>query len=174
KRHHANAEQPLTGWFGHKRPFDFIDDYEPAPDIRRMLVGTTSVLAASALDSALDAFKGVDMGLVRKKSQAMTDLFIALTREKLMEYGVGLATSENPAKRGSHVSLTCENGYAVVQALIEQGVIGDFRAPNFMRFGFTPLYLGFEDVYRAVEIMADIFETGVWKETRFSEKGAVT
>lgn len=174
KRHHANAEQPLTGWFGHKRPFDFIDDYEPAPDIRRMLVGTTSVLAASALDSALDAFKGVDMGLLRKKSQAMTDLFIALTREKLMEYGVGLATSENPAKRGSHVSLTCENGYAVVQALIERGVVGDFRAPNFMRFGFTPLYLGFEDVYRAVEIMADIFETGVWKETRFSEKGAVT
>lgn len=174
KRHHANAEQPLTGWFGHKRPFDFIDDYEPAPDIRRMLVGTTSVLAASALDSALDAFKGVDMGLVRKKSQAMTDLFIALTREKLMEYGVGLASSENPTKRGSHVSLTCENGYAVVQALIEQGVIGDFRAPNFMRFGFTPLYLGFEDVYRAVEIMADIFETGVWKEPRFSEKGAVT
>ncbi|NVJ68822.1 MAG: kynureninase, partial [Alphaproteobacteria bacterium] len=101
KRHHANAEQPLTGWFGHKRPFDFIDDYEPAPDIRRMLVGTTSVLAASALDSALDAFKGVDMGLLRKKSQAMTDLFIALTREKLMEYGVGLATSETPAKRGS-------------------------------------------------------------------------
>lgn len=174
ERHQASVKQPLTGWFGHKTPFEFLDDYEPAGDIRRMLVGTTSVMAASALDGALNAFDGVDMTVVRKKSQALTDLFIALCREKLSDHGVGLATSENPGKRGSHVSLKCENGYAVMQALIERGVIGDFRAPNFMRFGFTPLYLGFEDIYRAVEIMTDIFETGMWKEARFNEKGAVT
>ncbi|SDE49520.1 kynureninase [Kordiimonas lacus] len=174
ERHQAAVKQPLTGWFGHKTPFEFLDDYEPAGDIRRMLVGTTSVMAASALDEAMNAFEGVDMMVVRKKSQALTDLFIALCREKLKDHGVGLATSENPGKRGSHVSLKCENGYAVMQALIERGVIGDFRAPDFMRFGFTPLYLGFEDVYRAVEIMADIFETGFWKEARFNEKGAVT
>lgn len=173
-RHLDTVKQPLTGWFGHSNPFDFVDEYRPASDIRRMLVGTTSVMAASAFDSALDAFEGVDMALLRQKSQALTDLFIALCREKLKPFGVGLVTSENPAKRGSHVSLSCENGYAVMQALIERGVIGDFRAPNFMRFGFTPLYLGFEDTYRAVEIMAEIFETGFWKEPRFAEKGAVT
>lgn len=174
ERHLGHASQPLTGWFGHSNPFDFVDKFTPAKDIRRMLVGTTPVLAASAFETALEAFDGVEMDLVRKKSQALTDLFIALCREKLAPYGVGLATSENPAQRGSHVSLTCENGYAVMQALIERGVIGDFRAPNYMRFGFTPLYLGFEDTYRAVGIMADIFETGFWKEPRFSEKGAVT
>ncbi|NVJ99401.1 MAG: kynureninase [Alphaproteobacteria bacterium] len=174
ERHLGKAKQPLTGWFGHANPFDFVDTFRPAADIRRMLVGTTGVLAASAFETALEAFDGVDMQVVRKKSQALTDLFIALCREKLSGYGVGIVTNENPAKRGSHVSLSCDDGYAVVQALIERGVIGDFRAPNFMRFGFTPLYLGFEDTYRAVEIMAEIFQTGVWKEPRFSAKGAVT
>lgn len=173
-RHLGSVQQPLTGWFGHQNPFDFIDEFKPAPDIRRMLVGTTGVLGASAFETALGVFDDVDMTVVRQKSQAMTDLFIALAREKLSTFGIGLATSENPAKRGSHVSLTCENGYAVVQALIERGVIGDFRAPNYMRFGFTPLYLGFEDVYNAVDILADIMQTGFWREPRFSEKDAVT
>lgn len=174
EKHQGAAQQPLTGWFGHKNPFDFVDTYKPASGIKRMLVGTTGVLAASALEAALDAFAGVDMTVVRQKSQALTDLFIALTHERLTRFGIGLATSENPSKRGSHVSLTCENGYAVMQALIEKGVIGDFRAPNFMRFGFTPLYLGFEDTYRAVEILEDILEKETWRAERFNRVGAVT
>lgn len=174
ERHQDRAQQPLTGWFGHSNPFDFVDDYAPAGGIKRMLVGTTGVLAASALDCALDVFSGVDMTLVRQKSQALTDLFIALAQERLARFGVGVATSQNPAKRGSHVSLTFGQGYAVMQALIDRGVIGDFRAPNFMRFGFTPLYLGFEDTYRAVEILEDILETETWREERFNQVGAVT
>ena len=174
ERHLEHVKQPLTGWFGHAKPFDFVDDFTPAADIKRMLVGTTGVLGATALLEAVRVFEDVDMTVVRQKSQALTDLFIALVRETLGDHGFGLATSENPRRRGSHVSITHPEGYAIMQALIERGVIGDFRAPDFMRFGFTPLYLGFEDVYRAVEILKDIMDSDFWREPRFSEKGAVT
>jgi kynureninase len=174
RRHHDSMQQPLTGWFGHQNPFDFVDDYTPASGIRRMQVGTTGVLAASALDSALDVFDGVDMAQVRQKSVALTSLFMTLAQKRLSRFGVHLATSEDAARRGSHVSLSCENGYAVMQALINRGVIGDSRAPDFIRCGFTPLYLGYEDTYRAVEILEDILETGVWREERFNRKDTVT
>lgn len=174
ERHLKTVKQPLSGWFGHKAPFDFVDEFTPANNIKRMLVGTTSVLAASALDSALDAFDGIDMAEVREKSIALTDLFIRLAEERLTDYGISLATTKDHSKRGSHVSLTHENGYAVMQALIEQSVIGDFRAPNFLRFGFTPLYLGYEDIYRAAMTMEDILKSEIWRAPRFSEKGAVT
>ncbi len=174
EKHLPNVEQPLSGWFGHKEPFEFVDTFEPAEDIKRMLVGTTGVLAASALDSALNAFEGADMNAVRAKSVALTDLFIKLVQEQLSDYGLSIASPENSSERGSHVSLISENGYAIMQALIEHGVIGDFRAPNFMRFGFTPLYLGYEDIFNAVSILKDILDKDIWKEPRFSAKGAVT
>ena len=174
ERHLKSVQQPLTGWFGHSDPFGFVDDYLPSDGIKRMLVGTPGILAASALDSALDAFNGVDMALVRHKSVALTDLFIRLVESRLVGYGVELATPKDSARRGSHVSLTHENAFAVMQALIERGVIGDFRAPNFLRFGMTPLYLGFEDMYRAVDTLADILNTEQWHEERFSKKSAVT
>ncbi|WP_420429442.1 kynureninase [Kordiimonas sp.] len=174
KRHLETARQPLSGWFGHKAPFDFSDEFEPAADIRRMLVGTTSVLAASALESALKAFEGVDMRVVRQKSLALADLFMELVRERLSVFNLGIVTPEKHSCRGSHVSLSFAEGYAVVQALIDRGVIGDFRAPNYMRFGFTPLYLGFEDVYRAAEILEDILRTDTWKDSKYKAKSRVT
>jgi kynureninase len=174
QRHHSQLEQPLTGWFGHKAPFEFKDDFEATDGIKRMLVGTTGVLAASALDAALDAWNGVDMADVREKSLALTDLFIALCEEKLEQYGVSVATTQNPAERGSHVSLSFENGYAVVQALIDRGIIGDFRAPNYMRFGFTPLYLSYIEVYNAAEQLRDILASKAWQKPMYQQKSAVT
>jgi len=174
ERLQAKVQQPLTGWFSHKAPFDFTDEYQPTDGIKRMLVGTTGVLAASALDSAIDAFDGVSMQDIRAKSVALTDLFIHLIEERLGKYCITLATSTDSDTRGSHVSLKHPNGYAIVQALIERGVIGDFRAPNFMRFGLTPLYLGYCDIFNAVEILEDIMANDTWREPRFSKKDAVT
>lgn len=173
-RHQASIQQPLTGWFGHKAPFDFKDTYQPAATIKRMLVGTTGVLAGSTLEKALDAWSDVDMLEVRKKSVALTEMFIAFTESRLQKFGVTLVSPQDEKERGSHVSLAFDNGYAVVQALIERGIIGDFRAPNYMRFGFTPLYIGYEDVYNAVVTLEEILEQEIWKETRFHEKAAVT
>lgn len=174
EHHQGAARQPLTGWFGHRAPFDFKDDYEPVAGIKRMLVGTTGILAGSALEKALDVWSGVDMVLVREKSIALTEMFIALVESRLKDYGVTLVSPKDMMERGSHVSLAFENGYAVVQALIERGIIGDFRAPDFMRFGFTPLYIGYEDVFRAVSVLEEILERGTWKEARFNKKAAVT
>lgn len=174
ERHLSKVRQPLSGWFGHKNPFSFVDDFEPAGDIRRMLVGTTGVIAASALEEALKVFDGVDMRVVRQKSLAMTDLFMALVREKLVGYNLGVVTPVKHANRGSHVSLSFAEGYAVMQALIDRGVIGDFRAPNYMRFGFTPLYLSFEDVYRAVDIIAEILEKEIWRDSKYRTRADVT
>lgn len=174
ERHQANVQQPLTGWFSHKAPFEFVDDYKPTDGIKRMLVGTTGVLAASALDSALDAFENVDMNLVREKSLALTELFIRLADEKLTKFGVTLVTPRDSARRGSHVSLSHPDGYAIMQAVIDRGVIGDFRAPDYMRFGFTPLYLGFEDVFKAVKIIEDVIASGAYRKPEYQEKSAVT
>jgi len=173
-RHQEAMQQPLTGWFGHKAPFDFRDDYVPTDGIKRMLVGTTGVLAASSLDSALDAWEGVDMAAVRQKSSAMTSMFITLAKDRLEPYGVSLVSPQNPDERGSHVSLAFQDGYAVIQALIDRGIIGDFRAPNFMRFGFTPLYLSYTDVWNAIEALEDILATQSWKHEKFQSRSAVT
>ena len=173
-RHLPKIQQPLSGWFGHQAPFDFIDAYKPDPGIKRMLTGTTGILGASALFKALDAFDGIDMASVRSKSVALTDLFISLAEAKLSKFDIELATPKNSAQRGSHVSLTHKNAYAIMQALIERGVIGDFRAPNYLRFGITPLYLGYCDIFQAIEILQEIMESGIWREARFNEKSAVT
>ena len=173
-RHLDAIEQPLTGWLSHKAPFDFVDDYTPNDSIKRMLVGTPGVLAASAFDTALDAFSGVSMADIRHKSLALTNLFIDLVKQALSDYDFESATPADDSRRGSHVSLRHKDGYAIMQALIDHKVIGDFRAPNYMRFGFTPLYLGYEDVYRAVETLAKIMATGIWREPRYSERGSVT
>ena len=174
ERHHQTMQQPLTGWFGHRAPFDFTDDFSPTDGIKRMLVGTTGVLAASALDSALEVFMGVDMGLIREKSNALCDLFLALSDERLSKHGIETITPYNSAERGSHVSLTHKNGYAIIQALIERGIIGDFRAPNYMRFGFTPLYVSYEDVHRAVEALHEIMQSQIYLRPQFNTKSAVT
>ena len=172
KRHHANLSQPLTGWHGHARPFAFVDGYEAAPGVTRLLVGTAPQLSLIALEAALEAFDGVDMAQLRRKSVALTDLFIRLADQELS--GFGLASPREAAYRGSQVSLTHEQGYPIMQALIARGVIGDFRAPDILRFGFAALYVRFIDVWNAVAALKDIMATQAWAAPQFRERKAVT
>ena len=172
QRHHALLHQPLQGWFGHANPFAFVDGYEPAPGMQRMLAGTSPQLSLIALEAALTAFDGVDLQAVRRKSEALTDLFIRLADQELT--GFGLASPRETAQRGSQVALTHPDGHAIMQALIARGVIGDYRAPNILRFGFTPLYLGFADVWHAIAQIKDVMHTQAWQAAEFNHRKAVT
>ncbi len=174
ERHHESARPALTGWNGHARPFDFTVEYLPAPGIARFRVGTPQVLASSALEASLRVWAEVDMAQVREKSLRLTELFMALADERLSPWGIEVVTPRDPARRGSQVSLRFADGYAVMQALIDRGVIGDFRAPDLMRFGFTPLYVSHVDVWDAVAALEDILQSEVWREPRFARRAAVT
>ncbi len=172
QRHHAVLNQPLKGWFGHAKPFAFGDGYEPAPGMGRMLVGTSSQLGLIALEAALTAFDGVAMPALRGKSEALTELFIALVDQELT--GFGLASPRRAAQRGSQVALTHPEGYAIMQALIARGVVGDYRAPDILRFGFAPLYVGYVDVWNAIAQIKHVMETQAWDTPEFSQPKAVT
>ncbi len=174
KRHHENIVQPLSGWWGHARPFAMETGFEAAPGIRRFQCGTQPILSLRALKGALDIWDEVDMQALREKSLALTDLFIELVEARCGQYGVSLETTCARASRGSQVSFAHDHAYEVMQALIEHGVIGDFRAPSTLRFGFTPLYTSYRDVWNAVAVLEDILASGVWKEPRFAVRAAVT
>jgi kynureninase len=165
---------PLTGWMGHSAPFQFVDDYSPADGIGRFLCGTPSVLAMTALEVGVDLFTEASMVVVEAKARRLCSTFIDLVEDRCAGFGLELATPRDPAVRGSHVSFAHPDGYAIMQAMIARGVIGDFRAPDVLRCGFTPLYVGFEDVWRAVEIVRDILATGAWREERFQVRSKVT
>lgn len=180
-RHADRFWQPLAGWWGHAAPFAFTPDYRPAAGIARYLCGTQPVLSMTALECGLDTLLAAGplggMPALRRKSLALTDLFIALVEERCGGHGLGLATPREHSKRGSQVCLTREEGaYAIVQALIARGVIGDFRAgrPDILRFGLTPLYLRFADVWHAVEHLRDVLDTGEWRRDEFNRQHAVT
>ncbi len=162
----------LAGWMGHDAPFAFEQSYRPAGGIERMRVGTPPVLQMSALEMALEAWDGVDMGDLRAASVRLCDLFIAEVEAKCPE--LTLASPRDAAQRGSQVSFAFEHGYAAMQALIARGVIGDFRAPNIMRFGFTPLYIDEGDVVQAVDILADILNTKAWDREEYQTRSRVT
>ncbi|CAN7574192.1 kynureninase [Mesorhizobium amorphae] len=174
ERHHANVQQPLSGWWSHARPFAFEQAYAAGTGIRRFLCGTQPVLSMRTLKGALDIWNDVDMAAVRTKSVALADLFIELVEAKCGAYGLTLEGTRDSARRGSQISFMHEHGYQIMRALIERGVIGDFRAPSTIRFGFTPLYVGYADVWHAVEVLADILRRGAWKDARFAVKEAVT
>jgi kynureninase len=174
KRHHDSIDQPLPGWHSHAKPFDFSQDYQPNPGIAQMLTGTAPQLGLLALESALTVFDGVDMRAVQAKSSALTDYFIALADAELAVHGFEVASPRDSFLRGSHVSLVHDQGYAVIQALIARGVIGDYRTPNLLRFGFAPLYLRFVDVYDAVAALRDVMETQAWNSPEFLTRKAVT
>ncbi|RWM13374.1 MAG: kynureninase [Mesorhizobium sp.] len=173
-RHHPDISQPLSGWWGHARPFAFEQGYAAGTGIRRFLCGTQPVLSMRALKGALDLWDEVDMTAVREKSVALTDLFIRLVEARCGAFGLELESPRNGADRGSQVSFAHPHGYQVMRALIERGVIGDFRAPSTVRFGFTPLYVGYRDVWDAVEVLEEILRTGAWQEARYAVKEAVT
>jgi len=173
-RHIADFWQPISGWHGHATPFAFGHDYAPDPGIARMLVGTAPQLGVLALEEALRVFETVDMADLRRKGQALGDLFIRLADQELSAHGFGLASPRDAAERGSQVSLTHSQGYAIMQAVIAKGVIGDFRAPDILRFGFTPLYIDEDDVARAVSVLGRIMDQGTWDRPEFKTRAAVT
>ncbi len=172
ERHQAAIQSPLTGWMGHAKPFAFDDAYAPAPDIRAQLCGTPAILAMAALEVGVDLMMEVDMAAVETKGLALGDLFIRLLEARCPT--LSLASPREAAARGSHVSFTHTDGYPIMQALIERGVIGDFRAPDILRFGFTPLYTRFVDVWDAVEVLREVLESGAYREKRHSRVAAVT
>lgn len=171
-QHQDLFEQPLTGWLGHAKPFDFEDDYQGAAGIQQAMCGTPPVLANAALEVALNLMLSVDMHLVRVKSQLMGNLFIQLIQQRCPQFEVESPTDDE--QRGSHVSLAHTQGYAIMQALIARNIIGDFRAPKTLRFGFTPLYLRYVDLWDTVEALEDIMLQESWNQPEFLHRQAVT
>jgi kynureninase len=158
---------------GHSEPFAFDSAYRPAAGVASFLSGTPSILALAALDAGLDTFADVAMADLEAKSAALSDLFIAEV-EARCGGALHLASPRDASARGSHVVFAHPHGYAVMQALIAHGVIGDFRSPDLLRFGFAPLYNGFVDVVRAAGILGDILASGEWDQPRFHERGRVS
>jgi kynureninase len=170
---HAGIARPaLSGWMGHQAPFAFDLDYRAGSGIERMRVGTPPVIAMAALDAALDVWEGVSMSDVRKASIALSDLFIREVEARCPE--LTLASPREGTRRGSQVSFRHANGYAIMQALIARGVIGDFRAPDAIRFGFTPLYLGEAEVRAAVDALEDIVTNRRWDSAEYRKMALVT
>jgi kynureninase len=163
---------PIRGWMGHAAPFAFTDDYAPAPGIARFLAGTPPILSLAALESGVESFAGAGMDALWAKSIALFDLFAGRAAERCPE--LECISPREPDRRGSHISFAHPHAFEICQALIADGVIGDFRAPDVIRFGLTPLYLGYEEVWRAVERMAAILESGRWRDARFAIRGKVT
>jgi kynureninase len=159
--------QPLSGWLGHAAPFEFAAEYRPAEGIDAMRVGTPPILSMSALDAALDAFAGVDLAAVKAKADALFELFVSQMP------ALEVLTPRQPAVRGTQISLRHPEAYAVMQALIARGVIGDFRQPDIMRLGLTPLYLRYADVWRAADILREVIETGAWDRPDFKRRAKV-
>ena len=168
-----NSLEPcLSGWLGHENPFDFSLQYNPASGIDRMRVGTPPVIALAALEASLDIWETVNIKDVRETSIQLTDQFIKGVEQKCSM--LQLITPRIPENRGSQVSFSFKHGYAVMQACIERGVIGDFRAPDVMRFGFTPLFIDSQDVERASEILAEIMSKDLWNDPKFQKRNKVT
>ena len=171
--------QPLSGWLGHAAPFAFSSDYQPAAGIARFVCGTPPVLSLAALECGVDTVLAAEdaggLEAIRDKSLALTDLFIRLVEERCAAHDLTLVSPPNAAERGSQVSFAHPtHGYEIMQALIARGVIGDFRAPDILRFGFTPLYTRFVDVWDAVDRLRGVLDSGEWREPRFAIRAAVT
>jgi kynureninase len=174
ERHLGVLDQPLTGWFAHAAPFAFDDDFTRADGIRAMLCSTPQMLSMVAFETALDAFDGIAMADVQHKGRALGDLMIALADERLAPLGVAIASLRDGARRGNHVSLTHPEGFRIMQALIARGVIGDFRAPDVMRFGFGPLYVSYVDVFDAIVALEEVLRSGSWQAIAPPKAGSVT
>ena len=166
--------QPLSGWFGHVRQFDMESGYEPSKGIARYLCGTQPITSLAMVECGLDIFAQTDMLSLRRKSLALTDLFFQLVEKRCAAHDLTLITPREHAKRGSHVSFEHPQGYAVIQALIARGVIGDYREPRIMRFGFTPLYTSFTEVFDAVQILGEILDEKTWAQAQFQVRHSVT
>lgn len=165
---------PIRGWMGHARPFDFDAGYRPAPSIRRFLAGTPPILSMIALEEGLRTFDGVDMAEVRRKSEALGDLFLRLASGRLAAFGVSPASPLDARERGSRATLRHPDAWPAMQALIARGVVGDFREPDLLRFGFAPLYVRYVDVWDAVEALRLVLSNGEHREARHRRRNEVT
>ncbi len=172
QRHHPHLAQPLTGWFGHAAPFAFTDDYAPAPGIEQLLCGTSPVLGLAALEVGVDLIAEIGVGRLYEKSRALSEFML----ECLMALDVSLDLVSPPASsgRGSQLSFRHPHAYAICQALIARGVIGDFRDPDVLRLGFAPAYLTFADIAAAARHLAEVLASGEWQRPAFSQRAAVT
>ena len=168
----GRVRNPLQGWLGHASPFAFARDYAPAPGAAGMRIGTPPVIALASLDAALDVWDGVDMADLRARSIALSEAFLAGV--EALDPGLALVSPRDPHARGSQISFAHPDGYAICRALIDRGVIGDFRAPDVIRFGFAPLYVTPDDIARAVQILAEIMATRAWDRPEFHARAAVT
>ncbi len=174
ERHQARLRSPLCGWMGHAAPFEFGDDYRPAPSLARFLCGTPPMLSLAALEVGVDLMLEADRTEMFAKSQRLCSLFIARVEALCGELGLQLETPRDPAVRGAHVSFSHPHGYAIMQALIARGVIGDFRARDILRFGFPALYVSYEDVWAAADVLHDVLASQAWRDAAFQVRTAVT
>jgi len=173
-RHIPEVNQPLIGWWGHAAPFGFEPSHRPVQSIRKFLSGTQHILSFRGAKAGLALAAEQDIGEVRAKSMALTDLFIETVDACCDCLGLSVLSPREAARRGSQVALTHEGAYAVMQAMIERKVIGDFRTPDILRFGFAPLYISYRDAVEAVAILREVLVTEVWREARFQTRSAVT
>jgi kynureninase len=173
ERLQEELQSPLQGWMGHADPFAFMDDYRPSSGIAKFLTGTPSILALAALDAGLATFDGIEMSALAAKSRSLSQLFVNEVEVRCGDE-VELASPRDPGKRGSHIVFAHAEGYAIMQALIARGVIGDFRAPNLIRFGFAPLYNSHAEIVGAAQILAEILSNRDWDQPRFKARARVT
>jgi len=167
-------ESPLSGWMGHDDPFAFARDYQPAAGIRRQLAGSPPILSMAALEVAIDMWLRVDQQEARRKSMALGDLFIKLVDDNCSGFELSVASPRDAALRGSQVSLRHPNAYPVMRALIDRGVVGDFRTPDLMRFGFAALYTRYVDIYDAVDALRQVLTAGTWRRPEYASRLTVT
>jgi kynureninase len=174
RRHHERLQSPLWGWMGHDAPFDFDLDYRPAPGVGGLRVGTPPILSLAALECGVGGISEIGVDALRSKSVALTELFIALVERDCGGYGLELASPRERDRRGSQVSFRHPEAYAIMQALIADGVIGDFRAPDLLRFGFAPAYVRYVDVWNAVASLRHIMENETWDRAEYKDRAKVT
>ncbi|WP_372785355.1 kynureninase [Phenylobacterium sp.] len=174
ERHQAAIVSPLTGWMGHAEPFAFEDGYRPAADIRGQITGTPPILGLAALEAGVDLQLQADPAQVEAKGLALAELFIAEVEARAADRDLRLASPRDPAARGLHVAFAHPQGYALVQAMMARGIVGDFRAPDIARFGFSPLFLSYVEVWEAAHALGEVLNTGSWDQPEFRKRAAVT
>ena len=169
-----HVSQPLTGWLGHVNPFAFESKYNPSNDINKYICGTPPILSYKAVESGLDIFKGISMLMVREKSIQLSEMFIALIQQECGEFDFELFSPKNADQRGSQVSFKHDDAYPIMQSLIAHGIIGDYREPNILRFGISPLYMRFEDIWEAIMCLKNIMKSREWDSDQFKKRNYVT
>ena len=174
KSHIKKAYQPLTGWMGHNKPFNFHIKYKPANNIGKYICGTPSIVAYKTIEGGLKIFENLSINEIRKKSIQLSDILIKLMEQECSKYGFKVFSPIDFRKRGSQVSFTHPNGFPIMQALISRGFIGDFRHPNILRFGISPLYMKFEDIWNLVKHLKEIMKKKEWEYAKFKKKKVVT